>query len=362
LTEQANAAPAASEAAPVVASPNLEGGESFTAEQAFEAYQSKRNPPAASADDATAGTESAVEADAGPEEAPGETQEAEAAEPPIERPKSWAKDEDTEWQSLPRATQQKIVARELERDKGTTRSQQEAAEARKAADAELVKARELTKALSAKLPELETAAQEFFENKYPEFKTYDDVVNMARQADALSESDPFTALQLGNRVKAWEADQNRISQKLSAAREAKASEAKVEQAEFAQFVSDENMKLPKYVSEADIKTFTAKAPEFFDDLGFSNEERIAIANGKKFSPFDARFQRMAFEAMKYREMIAAPAKAIPKPVPSVQKPGVGRAPGAANADAIQATRSKLSSTGSAEDAYALYQAKKARAR
>jgi hypothetical protein len=39
LTEQANAAPAASEAAPVVASPNLEGGESFTAEQAFEAYQ-----------------------------------------------------------------------------------------------------------------------------------------------------------------------------------------------------------------------------------------------------------------------------------------------------------------------------------
>jgi hypothetical protein len=35
---------------------------------------------------------------------------------------------------------------------------------------------------------------------------------------------------------------------------------------------------------------------------------------------------------------------------------------AASADAIQATRNKLTSTGSAEDAYALYQAKKARAR
>jgi hypothetical protein len=77
---------------------------------------------------------------------------------------------------------------------------------------------------------------------------------------------------------------------------------------------------------------------------------------------NAGIQKLIADRLKFNEIKAAPAKAIPKPVPSVQKPGVGRAPGAASADAIQATRSKLSSTGSAEDAYALYQAKKARAR
>jgi hypothetical protein len=77
---------------------------------------------------------------------------------------------------------------------------------------------------------------------------------------------------------------------------------------------------------------------------------------------NAGIQKLIADGLKFREIKAAPPKAIPKPVPSVQKPGVARAPGAASADAIQATRNKLNGTGSVEDAFALYQAKKARAR
>jgi hypothetical protein len=75
---------------------------------------------------------------------------------------------------------------------------------------------------------------------------------------------------------------------------------------------------------------------------------------------NAGFQKLVADQLKAKAVKAAPLKAIPKPVPAVQRPGVAAPRG--NTDAIQASRSKLTSTGSVEDAYALYVAKqKARA-
>jgi hypothetical protein len=112
-------------------------GEALSVEEATAAYLDsfKKKSSPESAEPATGETESAEEADAAPpEEAHGEDAEADpVAEPPIERPKSWTESEDAEWQSTPRALQQKIVARELERDNALRRSQNEAAEKRKAA-------------------------------------------------------------------------------------------------------------------------------------------------------------------------------------------------------------------------------------
>lgn len=71
------------------------------------------------------------------------------------------------------------------------------------------------------------------------------------------------------------------------------------------------------------------------------------------------FQRMIYDAVQYRMAKAAPAKMAAKPVPKVQKPGVSAPRG--NGDAIGALSAKLTSTGSVDDAYALYKAKQKRA-
>jgi hypothetical protein len=49
---------------------------------------------------------------------------------PIERPRSWSKDDEDDWKALPRARQQKIAAREQARDLEMRRAQSEAGTAR----------------------------------------------------------------------------------------------------------------------------------------------------------------------------------------------------------------------------------------
>ncbi|MET4526531.1 hypothetical protein [Bradyrhizobium sp. JR18.2] len=74
----------------------------------------------------------------------------------------------------------------------------------------------------------------------------------------------------------------------------------------------------------------------------------------------AEVQAMMVAAAKSHAMKKAPAKAIPKPVPSVQRPGVARSAGDRDASEIVALRQKAASTGDAEDVFKLYKAKKAR--
>jgi hypothetical protein len=284
-------------------------------------------PAAESAPDATA-EESAVEAGTAPEEGTTvEDTEIEPEVPAIEPPRSWSKDAHERWSKLDRETQEFLAARDSEDQKAIKRSLQEAAEARKAAEAERTQAGELTKRLAAKLPELEAAASEFFENKYPEFKTYDDVVNMARQADALSESDPFTALRLGNRVKAWEADQQRVAQRLEASREAAQRQTREKQTEWAKFVQAESDAFAGEVPEFKAKeaAYTKMAEQLLGDLGFTESELGKLATGEeKISLYDRRMQKLLFRAIRLEEFKAAPAKAAPKTLPPVQRPGVAR--------------------------------------
>jgi hypothetical protein len=73
------------------------------------------------------------------------------------------------------------------------------------------------------------------------------------------------------------------------------------------------------------------------------------------------FQKMIYDAIQYRMLKSAPAKAIPKNVPSVMKPGVAASKGDIEQNKFQALRAKLGSTGSVDDAYAVYKARKRRA-
>ncbi|UQD95810.1 hypothetical protein [Bradyrhizobium japonicum] len=74
----------------------------------------------------------------------------------------------------------------------------------------------------------------------------------------------------------------------------------------------------------------------------------------------AEVQAMMVTAAKSHAMKKAPAKAIPRPVPSVQRPGVARTAGDRDMSEIVALRQRAAATGDAEDVFKLYKAKKAR--
>jgi hypothetical protein len=339
-----------SEPAPVVTPGNadLAGGD-YSVADALASLRKKSAPDtnstAESAPAATADKESVVEADAAPREteATSETQETDPPEvAPLDLPRSWTKDQADHWNALPRSTQEYLIAQASKDSEAVRRSQNEAAELRKAAEAERAKAEQVRKDYEAKLPLLEKRIQTV--GPFVDIQTMDDVKKLQRE-------DPFRFQEY--QVHIWEEQAQQAE--LAEARSRQSAEQK---AAWAEFTRAESKALGDYVSESDIKTYSPKAGEYLLELGFKDSELAAMSNGEKFSPFDHRFQRLIYNAMKYSEVKAAPIKAIPKPVPAVQKPGVGRAPGAASADNIQASREKLNSSGSVEDAFALYQAKR----
>jgi hypothetical protein len=367
LSEQTNAAPAASEAAPVVSAPNLDSGDSFTAEQAFEAYQ-KRNSPAASADDATADTESA-QADAAPEGTTAEDQGNEPELPAIEPPKSWSKDANERWSKLDRETQEYLAARDSEDQKAIKRALNEAADERKAVKAEREAAEQEKKTYQAKLPALMQALHDVADHQFPDIKSMADVERMANEAARLATEDPFQALQLQTRLQAWQVHQQKMIAVNAELQKAEGEKQGATLAELNAYRNEHDKQFLEFAPElADPKTkaeITDKAIKaLVDDLGFKRSELDEFASDPKTAKllFHSAFQKLVYNNLKFSDLKAAPPKAIPNPVPTVQRPGVGRAPGAASADAIQAIRNKLTSTGNAEDAYALYQARKARAR
>jgi hypothetical protein len=67
---------------------------------------------------------------------------------------------------------------------------------------------------------------------------------------------------------------------------------------------------------------------------------------------------MMADAAKLHALQKAPAKAIPKPVPTVLKPGVAKSSAERHGDSLAALREKASASGSIEDAHRLYKAKR----
>lgn len=353
MTDETSA-PAGGEgdAAPVIVPGNagLEGD--YSPEQAFADYQKKLEPAAESADPATAETELSGEDNAAPaEQATGETQEADPVEEPsIELPRSWTKEQAEHWNALPRATQEYLSDRASKDSEAVRRSQNEAAAERNAARAEREAAEQARKQYEAQLPALMQTLQDAQQSAFADIRTVDDVTKLANE-------DPFRYLQ-------WQAHQTKLQAVNAEAQRAKETSTKEQQATWATFVADQNKLAVEYIPELADKdkslALTTKAGDLLRDLGFTQEDLNGFSAGEKVSPFDHRIQRLLFNALKFNEVKSAPPKAIPKPVPAVQRPGVAAPRG--NTDAIQASRSKLTSTGSVDDAYALYQAKqKARA-
>jgi len=125
--------------------------------------------------------------------------------------------------------------------------------------------------------------------------------------------------------------------------------AKAEDAKFADMMKGETPQALAVITgeivEA-VKEYGADAKQFFE--AYANEPLLR----------NAIVQRMMVDAAKYRMIRKAPAKAMPKPVPQVQRPGVRGSGSASTGNSLSNLDARLSRTGNAKDAAALLIAKR----
>lgn len=257
-----------------------------------------------------------------PPEAPAETTEApepEAELPPVEPPRSWTKEAKERWQSLPRETQSYLAEREQEREREFRRGQNEAAEVRKAAEAERTKAEQQRQQYEQALPQLYQSMVEAQHGEFPDIKSWAD-------AERVAQTDPA-------RAQLWQIKQGKIAQMEAEVRAAQTRQAQDFEQKWNDFANREDKLLVDKIPELAKKDFSQKtadaARSLLNDIGFSDEDLGSLWNGKaSVSLRDHRVQQLIHDAVRYREAKANIAKPSPKPLPPVQKPGVAAPKGA----------------------------------
>lgn len=343
--------------APADITPAANLQESMTAESAADYLLAarKQKPEAESAEKpATAEPKLAEEANPEPDEnqpiGDEEPSDAEPAEelPPIEPPRSWTKEAKDRWDALPREAQEEVARIEQSREREFRRSQNEAAEQRKAIEAERTQAEQARKEYEAKLPAIMQALQDVHNSQFPDIKTMADVERMAME-------DPFRKIQ-------WDTHQQKLQAVAYEQEQARIRQDHERISNWTKFQNEETAKAaemhPELADPVKAKQLQEKVVELFKDKGFTDNDLNSMATGEKYSPFDHRWQSILVDALKYREAQKAKPVAVPKTVPPVQRPGVAPPRGAAKAENIQALTQKLERSGSVDDALAVLTARR----
>lgn len=336
-------------------------GESISIDQAVALFNKKPAPD----EQAPATSGEAPEASAAPQEstpqgedaAPpeGETSGEQTEEhdpaleelPPVEPPRSWTKEEKEAFKTLPREHQQSIADRERERTLAIRRGQDEAAQIRKAAEAERAAAEQARQRYESALPTLLQAIHLQNMQDFQDVKSWDDVQKMAAE-------DPGRYMQ-------WDAAQKRAQAVAQQVQAAQARQSQENADNFRAYAESEFQKLleraPEYADPQKAPQLQNEARELFDDLGVSRDELTALWQGRSsISIHDHRVQLLIRDAMRYRAAQKAAKAAPAKPVPPVQRPGTAPAKGEAGREKIEALATRLNRTGSVQDAVALYRA------
>jgi len=318
------------------------------------ARQRKYSAPEAAPLEAAPEPESSPQGDAAPpQEATGETQEADPVEEPsLGLPRSWTKDQTEHWSKLDRATQEFLLEHDRKSSEAVRRSQNEAAEVRKAIEAERKQVEQKRLQLEAELPALlETLSQQ-------QLGSFSDIQTMA-DVERLAMDDPF-------RFSQWQAQQMKIAAARQKHEQLKAETAQAAQLNWQKFANEQDVlaveKIPDLADAKKAPKLQQQAAEYLQDIGFNRNELAATWDGhEKFSLRDARLQQIILDASRYRELKAKPPVPAAKPVPQVQRPGVSQPRGASDTQHLQALSAKLTETGSIKDAQALLLARRARA-
>lgn len=266
-------------------------------------------------------------------EVTGETQEADpAAVPPIERPRSWAKEHDEHWKALPRETQEYLSEQASQASAEVRRSQNEAAEKLKGLSAKEQAVEQARQQYESALPILLNNLQSAMAGEFSDIRTMADVTRLANEDFA--------------RYIRWDAQQKQVA----------AVQQEVATAQQRQ-VTEKSTKLQDFMKQ-EAALFAEKAPEINDpaartklmdasvnvlkDLGFKDEELGKLWRGEQdISIHDHRLHLLIRDGVRWQEAQQKARTATAKPVPQVQRPGVAPNKGAALQVEVQALTKKL---------------------
>jgi hypothetical protein len=350
--------------------------ESFDSPEAAARYmnalpEKRQKQPAESAQAATADTELSVEDDAGPETVPGETQEADPEDnlPSIEPPRSWTKEEKEAFKSYPRDAQALISAQVARHEADFLRRSNETAEKLKGLTVKEQQAEEARQKYEAKLPEVMQGLVDVNNRDYADIKSQADIDTLIRVMNQLAATDPVQAQQINAYLTGWQLHQAKMAATKAELDQTNQRKTQKEQADWAEFISTNNAKaaerIPELADPEKSQALTTKAGDLLRTIGFTEDDLNGFQRGEKISPYDHRMQDLIFKAIQAQDIQQAKA-AIPgklaKPLPPVQRPGVARGPGAGVSERIQALDSKLTNSGSLDDAFALLSAKRSQRR
>ncbi|WP_315731648.1 MULTISPECIES: hypothetical protein [unclassified Bradyrhizobium] len=326
MTEETTQAPAIPES---FSSPD-EAARFWTQAQVEQPAQ-EENSSAESAEPATAEHESADEADTAPlEEAPGETEgsdpEAEQL-PPVERPRSWSKDDDADWKALPRAAQEKIAAREHARETELRRTQNDAAEKLKGLTAKEQAAEQARQAAETKAKQAYDVLLREQVRDFPDVRSMDDVTKLAQ-------TDPLRYIQ-------WQAHQQELQVQAAVVKEAEQRSNQEKQSKRSAYAEAQTAalreKIPDYADAAKLQAAREKALPLLSEYG------LDLPTLNKWAETDAGFeilqhagfQHLIADLLKARDTEAARQKAakapVTKAVPPVVRPGARQSGGQSSA-------------------------------
>ncbi len=268
-----------------------------------------------------------------PEAVTGEPDEEreDAAEPPIRAPQSWDAEAKAKFEALPRDLQEVVLARETDRDKAVQRSVQEAADARKLAQAKAVEAESVTQ-IKAVLDQIVPIAVDTFRYKWTDWTP-------ARQAE-MARTDPAAYIARKAEFDAEAAEMARLT----------AVNHHTQQAAYDQFIRTETAKL------------AVVAPALFDQKQGHDRRRALsaylVAEGvpaDQVGQLDANTLRLAHKALLWDEAqakaatAARPARsASPHATPPVRPAAASAAP--SRQRSREAAIQRLDQTGSVDDA------------
>ncbi len=253
--------------------------------------------------------------DAAPETDTGEQPTATDEQPetaPLELPRSWSKDKTELWAKLDPDAQGYLLEQDSKSTKAVRQAQNEAAEQRKALEADRTAMEQARKHYDEALPVLLQTLHRTQLGEFSDIRSMDDVEKLAR------EDWPRYAL--------WDAQQKKIA---AVQQEMQQGQQRAQQdfrSKWDSFAKDEDAKFIEAAPEMSDATRATKVREgsvaMLKDVGFSDTDLAKVWNGEASLSFrDHRLQLLIRDAYRYREaQTVAKTKAV-KPVPTVQRPG-----------------------------------------
>ena len=239
------------------------------------------------------------------------------AQPPIDAPRSWSKEDKEIFNGLPRETQQRLSERERSRETDFLRRQNEASEKLKGLEAQQKQADELRKQYETALPLLLNNLQQTLSGEFADVQTMADVQKMAQ--------DDWP------RYIRWDAHQKQIAavqQEVTTAQQRQATE---HQTAFNKYAAEQDAlfidKVPEFKDAARAEKLQGEARKVLADMGFSEEELIKSWNGQgNLSLRDHRVQLLIKKAVESEVLAAEKARGLKnvatKELPPVLRPGV----------------------------------------